>query len=41
MTVSLQLKMSKSQLVYTAVLNTQIYDAEKFVELMECSFDIL
>lgn len=32
--------MSESQLVYTAVLNTQIYDAEKFVELMEFSFNI-
>lgn len=33
--------MSKSQLVYTAVLNTQLYDAEKFIELMEFSVNIL
>lgn len=33
--------MSKSQLVYAAVLNTQLYDAEKFRELMEFSVNIL
>lgn len=33
--------MSKSQFYYVAVLNTQISGADKFVELMQVSLNIL
>lgn len=40
-TVSLHLKMSESQFFYVAVVNTQISGADKFVELMHVSLNIL